>query len=93
LLGVVVALAVLADAVGKALRRGGTLTALARKGSIPSDIARFLDFASECLLLRKGSEGYIFVHRLLMEYFADQKLSDAPLATNKQSTDVVQKPA
>ncbi|HAH00516.1 MAG TPA: hypothetical protein DCL75_17070 [Ktedonobacter sp.] len=30
----------------------------------------FLNFASERVLLRKVGGGYIFVHRLLMEYFA-----------------------
>lgn len=29
-----------------------------------------LDYATERILLRKVGGGYIFVHRLLMEYFA-----------------------
>jgi DNA polymerase III delta prime subunit len=91
LLGVTVALGVLADALGKALRRGGTLLGLARAGNIPTDITRFLDFSSECLLLRKGSEGYIFVHRLLMEYFAE--LRGAPATAQRRNTEAAQKPA
>lgn len=30
----------------------------------------FLDYAAERILLRKVGGGYIFVHRLLLEYFA-----------------------
>jgi hypothetical protein len=41
-----------------------------RAGSIPWNYRRFLDSAAERLLLRKVGGGYIFVHRLLLEYFA-----------------------
>jgi WD40 repeat protein/DNA polymerase III delta prime subunit len=40
------------------------------KGYIPWNYARFLDYAAERILLRKVGGGYIFIHRLLMEYFA-----------------------
>jgi hypothetical protein len=30
----------------------------------------FLDYATECILLRKVGGGYIFIHRLLQDYFA-----------------------
>jgi hypothetical protein len=33
-------------------------------------LPRFLDYAAERILLRKVGGGYIFVHRLLLEYFA-----------------------
>jgi hypothetical protein len=33
--------------------------------------APFLDFAADRILLRKVGGGYIFIHRLLMEYFAE----------------------
>ncbi len=36
----------------------------------PWNYPRFLDYASERILLRKVGGGYIFVHRLLLEYFA-----------------------
>ncbi|MBV9615561.1 MAG: helix-turn-helix domain-containing protein [Ktedonobacteraceae bacterium] len=39
-------------------------------GYIPWNYARFLDEAAEKLLLRKVGGGYIFIHRLLLEYFA-----------------------
>jgi hypothetical protein len=41
-----------------------------RADCLPWNYVRFLDYAAERLLLRKVGSGYIFVHRLLMEYFA-----------------------
>jgi hypothetical protein len=38
--------------------------------STPLRYVRFLDYAVEHLFLRKVGGGYIFVHRMLMEYFA-----------------------
>jgi hypothetical protein len=40
-----------------------------RNGSLPWNYPRFLDYAAERILLRKVGGGYIFVHRLLLEYF------------------------
>ena len=37
---------------------------------IPWNYVRFLDYATDRILLRKVGGGYIFVHRLLMDYFA-----------------------
>nr|MDJ0568382.1 zinc ribbon domain-containing protein [Pleurocapsa sp. MO_192.B19] len=45
---------------------------LYRKGRIPWNYARFLDYASERLLMKKVGGGYIFYHRMLMEHF-DQR--------------------
>jgi hypothetical protein len=39
-------------------------------GFAPWNYARFLNHASNCILLQKVGGGYIFVHRLLLEYFA-----------------------
>jgi hypothetical protein len=39
-------------------------------GAVPLHYARFLDHAAERILLRKVGGGYIFVHRMLLEYFA-----------------------
>ena len=39
-------------------------------GSIPWNYVRFLDYAVERLLLRKAGGGYIFMHRLLLDYLA-----------------------
>ncbi len=41
-----------------------------RSGAIPADYVRFLDYATERILLRKVGGGYIFIHRLLLDYFA-----------------------
>ena len=43
---------------------------LYRAGHIPWNLTRFLDYATERIFLRKVGGGYIFVHRLLQEYFA-----------------------
>ncbi len=48
---------------------------------IPRNYTRFLDHASAHILLRKVGGGYIFVHRLLLEYFAPP---DAMLASDTQ---------
>lgn len=43
---------------------------LYRKGYIPWNYARFLDYAAERIFLQKVGGGYIFMHRLLLEHFA-----------------------
>jgi hypothetical protein len=45
-------------------------TFLHRYNSLPWRVVPFLDYAAERILLRKVGGGYIFVHRLLQEYFA-----------------------
>ncbi|MFL5625105.1 MAG: protein kinase domain-containing protein [Ktedonobacteraceae bacterium] len=47
-------------------------------GSIPWNYPRFLDYAAERILLRKVGGGYIFVHRLLLEYFASLDMTPPP---------------
>lgn len=42
----------------------------------PWNYARFLDWASDRLLLQKVGGGYIFTHRLLMEHFAELEVED-----------------
>jgi hypothetical protein len=41
-----------------------------REKSTPWELSQFLDYAAERILLRKVGGGYIFVHRLLLDYFA-----------------------
>ncbi|MGH2732664.1 MAG: hypothetical protein ACRDJG_06980, partial [Actinomycetota bacterium] len=41
----------------------------------PLRYTRFLDDATERLLLRRTGSGYIFIHRLLLEYFVSPKTS------------------
>lgn len=51
-------------------------TILYHKGRIPWNYARFLDYAAERLFLQKVGGGYIFIHRLLMEHFAQLELEN-----------------
>ena len=51
---------------------------LSRRGDLPWGLVPFLDEAAERLLLRKVSGSYIFVHRLLLDYFA---ILDKPVST------------
>ena len=44
---------------------------LCRAGSISWNYPRFLEYATEHLLLRKVGGGYIFLHQLLLVYFAN----------------------
>ena len=43
---------------------------LHRKDRIPQNYAKFLDFASDRLLMKKIGGGYVFFHRMLLEHFA-----------------------
>jgi predicted lipid-binding transport protein (Tim44 family) len=43
------------------------------KGFIPWNYARFLDYAAERVFLQKVGGGYIFVHRILLEHFAQME--------------------
>ena len=52
------------------LRHSVVRLILWRAGSIPWNYPGFLDAATEHILLRKVGGGYIFIHRLLLEYFA-----------------------
>jgi hypothetical protein len=45
---------------------------LIRNGSIPWNYVRFLDHAAERILLRKVGGGYAFIHRILLDYFAER---------------------
>ncbi|HEY6406921.1 MAG TPA: hypothetical protein VIY29_05580, partial [Ktedonobacteraceae bacterium] len=44
-----------------------------KAGSLPWNCARFLDYANAHILLRKVGGGYIFIHRMLLEYFASSE--------------------
>ena len=43
---------------------------LYQNGHIPWNYARFLDYATERIFLRKVGGSYVFIHRLLMDYLA-----------------------
>jgi hypothetical protein len=59
-----------------------------RNGSLPLDAVSFLDFATERIFLRRVGGGYIFVHRLLQDYFA-RRLEDAPQRSPARSPAIV----
>jgi serine/threonine protein kinase len=60
------------------LRHGVIRFLLWRAGAIPWRYPHFLDYAAERILLRKVGGGYIFVHRLLLEYFASLQTTPHP---------------
>ena len=43
---------------------------LAYGGMMPINYIKFLDYAADRILLRKVGGGYMFIHRMLLEYFA-----------------------
>ena len=49
-----------------------------KRESMPWHYPHFLDYSTERVLLRKVGGGYIFIHRLLLEYFASL---EAPFST------------
>jgi hypothetical protein len=51
---------------------------LARTGLAPARYVAFLNFAATRILLHKVGSGYIFYHRLLLEYFARLELEEVP---------------
>ena len=48
------------------------------KNYAPLNYIRFLDYATDGILLRKVGAGYIFLHRMLLEYFADPHQTHIP---------------
>ena len=48
---------------------------------MPSDLwryPRFLEYAHQRILLRRVGGGYMFVHKLLLDYFADLDSTSTP---------------
>jgi hypothetical protein len=56
---------------GAYLRHRALLWILVRRGLAPRDYVAFLGYASRLALLRRRGGGYEFIHRTLLEYFAD----------------------
>ena len=52
---------------------------------VPFNYARFLDYASERILLRKVGGGYVFMHSLLLDHFAQGETLSAPMSGQKAS--------
>jgi hypothetical protein len=55
---------------GAALRHLVLRVLLVRNGSAPWRYSKFLEYATERIFLRRAGGGYVFIHRLLREYFA-----------------------
>jgi len=53
-------------------------------GIFPKNYNQFLNYAAERILLRKVDRGYIFIHRLLLEYFASLDPSTGTPQETKQ---------
>ncbi|WP_413167387.1 NACHT domain-containing protein [Capilliphycus salinus ALCB114379] len=51
---------------------------LYKKGVAPWNYARFLDYATELIFLQKVGGGYIFIHRMLLEHFAQVEPETIP---------------
>ncbi|MGF1482226.1 MAG: NACHT domain-containing protein [Cyanophyceae cyanobacterium] len=51
------------------------------KGLIPRNLAHFLDYASERLLMKKVGGSYVFYHRMLLEHFAQNRVSTVSVPT------------
>jgi hypothetical protein len=46
------------------------------RGSTPFNFIKFLDQCARLIFLKKVGGGYIFIHRVLLEYFADLPVRD-----------------
>jgi hypothetical protein len=62
----------LANGGGSYLRHRLLVWLLSRQGLIPPNLIGFLDYADSRILLRRAGGGYLFIHRLLQDYFADR---------------------
>jgi hypothetical protein len=60
---------------------------LHKQDCIPWNYAKFLDFASDRLLMKKVGGGYVFFHRMLLEHFAriDRSKVSAPVTQTNRS--------
>lgn len=58
---------------------------LCLNGGIPWIYDRFLDYASERLVLKKVGGGYVFYHRMLMEHLAQMEESKVPVPVISES--------
>ena len=50
-----------------------------RNNSMPWNYRPFLEFCTERIFLRRVGFGYIFIHRLLMEHFAEMEPNTKPV--------------
>ena len=48
------------------------------RGSTPLNFIKFLDHCAKLIILKKVGGGYILIHRMLLDYFADIPRSILP---------------
>jgi hypothetical protein len=63
------------------LRHFALRLVLWQKHLAPLHYVRFLDYATARIFLRKVGGGYVFIHRMLLEYFAALH----PISTDQQN--------
>ncbi len=69
-----------------AIEHGIVRRILAWRGHAPLNYAHFLDYAAEELnFLQKVGGGYIFIHRYLLEHFAEMAEEKGLVSTNRKS--------
>ena len=51
-------------------------------GNTPFKFIKFLDHCAKLILLKKVGGGYIFIHRMLLDYFADIPAQDISVKRN-----------
>lgn len=56
-----------------------------RENYLPWNYSRFLDYATEHILLRKVGNEYFFVHRVLLDYFATLNRTPEPLQLGEKT--------
>jgi hypothetical protein len=66
------------------IRHGLVRVMLWWEGRLPWNVARFLNYSSDMVLMRKVGGGYMFMHRLLQEYFVS---IEQGLGRRKELTD------
>jgi hypothetical protein len=54
-----------------------------RKGHTPFNFIEFLDYCAKLIFLKKVGGGYIFIHRMLLDYFAELTPEKRPQETPK----------
>lgn len=62
--------------LGDVIKHYALRLVLWRSGKTPRQFIPFLDYCAKLILLKKVGGGYIFIHRMLLEYFAKLGIAD-----------------
>jgi hypothetical protein len=78
MIGLIVGLfGVLIRGMGSVIKHYSLRLVLLISGKIPGKFIPFLDYCAKLILLKKVGGGYIFIHRMLLEYFAKLRTEDS----------------